>query len=286
MAKGEQERVGFFGRLKQIGMVFKFTAKQDKWFLPWVAAAVLIPLSLTVLAVALGLGWIWIPLGIMLTLLAVLVVLNVRANKVYMRLAEHQPGAAASIIEQMRGDWRVTPALASTTQLDMIHLVLNPRRAILPAEGDRQRPRALLPQEQRRLAQMRGDWRVPPALASTTQLDMIHLVLNRRGVILVAEGDRQRLRPMLKQEKRRLAKVIGSAPLYDFVLGHDEGEVPLRKLRMELMKLPKTLSGRDVNALDRRLKALATKPRMPRGAIPRDMLPRNLRPPKGVMRGR
>ncbi len=233
MAKGEQERVGFFGRLKQIGMVFKFTAKQDKWFLPWVAAAVLIPLSLTVLAVALGLGWIWIPLGIMLTLLAVLIVLNVRASKVYMRLAEHQPGAAASIIEQMRGDWRVTPALASTTQLDMIHLVLN-----------------------------------------------------RRGVILVAEGDRQRLRPMLKQEKRRLAKVIGSAPLYDFVLGHDAGEVPLRKLRMELMKLPKTLSGRDVNALDRRLKALATKPRMPRGAIPRDMLPRNLRPPKGVMRGR
>ena len=91
MAKGEQERVGFFGRLKQIGMVFKFTAKQDKWFLPWVAAAVLVPLSLTVLAVALGLGWIWIPLGIMLTLLAVLIVLNVRASKVYMRLPEHQP---------------------------------------------------------------------------------------------------------------------------------------------------------------------------------------------------
>ena len=67
---------------------------------------------------------------------------------------------------------------------------------------------------------------------------MIHLVLNRRGVILVAEGDRQRLRPHAGQEKRRLAKVIGSAPLYDFILGHDEGEVPLRKLRMELMRLP------------------------------------------------
>ena len=50
-------------------MVFKFTAKADKWFLPLVAAAVLIPLALTVVAFLLW-GWITIPLGIMITLLA------------------------------------------------------------------------------------------------------------------------------------------------------------------------------------------------------------------------
>lgn len=232
MAQGDQEKVGFFGRLKQIGMIFSFTAKRDKWFLPLVAAAVLIPLALTVAAV-MRMSWLWLPIGLMLTLLAVLIVLNLRSGRVFMAAAEQQPGAAASIIEQMRGDWRVTPAISATTQMDMVHLVLN-----------------------------------------------------RRGVILVAEGHRQRVRHLLGQEKKRLSKVIGSAPLYDFILGHDEGEVPLRKLRIELMRLPKTMSGRDVNALDKRLKALSARPRMPKGAIPKEMVPRNMRPPRGAMRGR
>jgi hypothetical protein len=233
MAKGEEEKVGFFGRLKQIGMVFKFTAKQDKWFLPWAAAATLLPLALCILAIVFGMGWLWLPVGIMLSLLGLLIVLNIRSSKVFMAAAEQQPGAAASIIERMRGDWRVTPAISSTTQFDMVHLVLS-----------------------------------------------------RRGVVLIAEGDRQRVRGLLGQEKRRLSKVIGSAPLYDFILGHGDNEVPLRKLRMRLTQLPKSMSGRDVNALDRRLKALSARPRMPKGAIPKEMMPKNIRPPKGATRGR
>jgi len=229
----QQEKVGFFGRLKQIGMVFSFTTKRDKWFLPLASAAVVLPLAGAVAATLLGYGLFAIPLGIMLALLALLIVLNVRSSKVFMAAAEQQPGAVASIVERMRGDWRVTPAISSTTQLDMVHLVLN-----------------------------------------------------RRGVILIAEGDRQRVRNLLGQEKRRLSKVIGSAPLYDYVLGHGENEVPLRKLRMQLTRLPKSMSGRDVNSLDKRLKALSARPRMPKGAIPKEMVPRNLRPPRNATRGR
>jgi hypothetical protein len=233
MAQQEQERVGFVGRLKQIGMVFRFTAKRDRWFLPLAAAALLVPLALSIAATVLGLGLLWLPLGIMASLLALLIVLNLRSSKVYMAAAEQQPGAAASIVERMRGDWRVTPAISSTTQFDMVHLVLN-----------------------------------------------------RRGVILLAEGDRQRIRGLLGPERKRLSKVIGSAPLHDFVLGHGDGEVPLRKLRLHLTRLPKVMSGRDVNALDQRLKALAARPRMPKGAIPKEFIPRNLRPPRNATRGR
>ena len=220
MAK-PQEKVSFRERLKQIGMVFKFTAKQDKWFAPLAAAAVLIPLALTVPAVIYW-GWLWLPLGILLTLLALLIVLNIRSTKAMMTAAEGQPGAAASILENMRGDWRVTPAISSTTQMDMVHLVVG-----------------------------------------------------RPGVILLAEGSPQRVRHLLGQEKRRLAKVIGTAPLYDYVIGREEGEVPLPKLRMTLVKLPRALKPRDVTALNRRLKALSARPQMPKGAIPK-----NMRPPK------
>ena len=78
MAK-PQEKVSFGQRLKQIGRVFKFTAKQDRWFAPLVAAAVLIPLALTVVAVILW-SWIWLPIGILFVLLAVLIVLNLRSS--------------------------------------------------------------------------------------------------------------------------------------------------------------------------------------------------------------
>ncbi|MEH1011658.1 DUF4191 domain-containing protein [Micromonospora sp. CPCC 206060] len=229
MAK-PQEKVSFGQRLKQIGMVFSFTAKQDRWFAPLAAAAVLIPLSLTVVAVLLW-GWLWLPIGILLTLLALLIVLNVRSNAAMMNAAEGQPGAAASIVENMRGDWRVTPAVSSTTQMDMVHLVIG-----------------------------------------------------KPGVILLAEGNPQRVRGLLGQEKRRLSKVIGNAPLYDYVIGQGDGELPVRKLRMTMMRLPRNLTGKDVNALDKRLKALTARPQMPKGAIPK-----NMRPSKGAfrqMRGR
>jgi hypothetical protein len=225
MAK-PQEKVSFVERLKQIGQVFAFTAKQDKWFVPLLAAAVLIPLALVVLAVLLGYGLIWIPVGVLLALLAALIVLNLRSNAAMMNAAEGQPGAAASIVENMRGDWRVRPAASSTTQFDMVHIVIG-----------------------------------------------------RPGVILLGEGQPQRVRSLIVQERRRLAKVIGNAPLYDYIVGREEGEVPIRKLRSTLMKLPRNLTGKDVNALDKRLAALMARPQMPKGAVPK-----NMRPSKGAFR--
>jgi hypothetical protein len=225
MAK-PQEKVSFGQRLKQIGTVFSFTAKQDKWFIPLVVAAALIPLAITAVPVILGLGWIWVPLGIMVALLGVLIVLNLRSNAAMMNAAEGQPGAAASIVENMRGDWRVRPAASSTTQFDMVHVIVG-----------------------------------------------------RPGVILLGEGQAQRVRNLIGQEKRRLSKVIGTAPLYDHVVGNGEGEIPIRKLRVTLMKLPRNLTGKDVNALDKRLGALMARPQMPKGAVPK-----NMRPSKGAFR--
>jgi len=227
MAKAQEpEKVSFFTRLKQIGMVFSFTAKRDKLFVPLVLVVILVPLIAVGVAVALGVSWVWTPIGVLAALLGTMIVLNLRSQKAMMREAEGQPGAAASIIENMRGDWRVSPAVASTTQLDMVHLVIC-----------------------------------------------------RAGVILIGEGNPSRVRGLIGQEKRRLAKVIGNADLRDFHVGTGEGQVPLGKLRITLMKLPKSITGKDVNALDKRLGALMARPQMPKGAIPK-----NMRPSKGAFR--
>lgn len=232
MAKAQEpEKVSFFTRLKQIGMVFSFTAKRDKLFVPLVATVVLVPLIVVGVLIALGLSWIWAPLGVLLALLGTVIVLNLRSQKAMMTEAEGQPGAAASIIENMRGDWRVSPAIASTTQFDMVHLVIG-----------------------------------------------------RPGVILIGEGNLSRVKGLISQERRRLVKVIGNAELRDYIVGNDEGQIPLPKLRNLLIRLPRTITAKDVNSLDKRLKALSARPQMPRGA-----LPKNMKPPKGqfkAMRGR
>src|ERR1041385_1586178 len=122
MAKAQEpEKVGFFGRFKQIGMVFSFTAKRDKKFVPLVAVALAVPIIAVVVAVLLGASPIWIPIGVMAGLIGTMILLNLRSQKAMMTEAEGQPGAAASIIETMRGDWRVSPAVASTTQFDSVH---------------------------------------------------------------------------------------------------------------------------------------------------------------------
>ncbi|NUT33678.1 MAG: DUF4191 domain-containing protein [Hamadaea sp.] len=227
MAKPSEEKVSFGGRLKQIGMVFKFTAKQDKLFVPLVVGAALIPIALTVIAVYFW-GWIWVPLGILATLLAVLVVLNLRSNEAMMNALEGQPGGSVQILSSLRGNWRV-----------------------------KEQP-----------------------IAFTVGNDFVILAIGPPGVVLIGEGEPQRVRQMLSEQKRRMAKVIGSTPLYDLVVGNDEGQIPLRKLRGHMMrKLPRNLAGKEINSLDRALTALTAKPQMPKGGLPKEF-----RPPKGSMR--
>jgi hypothetical protein len=231
MAKAQQPgKPSFLQVLKQLPAIVKLTAQRDKRFLPLALAAMLIPLIAAGVAIALGAPWLWIPAAVMTALLGFMIVLNLRANEVRMREYESTPGGAAQVLTEMRGDWRVRPMFASTTQFDMVHVVVG-----------------------------------------------------RPGVILVAEGDANRVRSMLAQEKRRLTKIIGSTELREYVIGDQEGQLALRKVRSTLMRLPRTITGKDVNALDTRLTALAARPQLPKGAIPKNMRPKGS---SRAMRGR
>lgn len=226
----QPEKASFRERLKQIGVAFQYTARRDKLFLPLVIVAVGVPLGLTVFWLVTGGDWLWAPVGVLFALLGAMVVLNLRANRAMLNEAEGQPGAAAAILQTMRGDWRVTPAAQATTQ---------------------------------------GDF--------------VHRVLGRPGVVLVAEGVPGRLRGLLAQEKKRLSRVVGDTPIYDFTIGNEEGQVSVRKLRTTLMRLPRNITGKQVNALDTRLTALTTRPQMPKGPIPKNLRPKGM---NRMLRGR
>ncbi|WP_028922746.1 DUF4191 domain-containing protein [Pseudonocardia acaciae] len=119
------------------------------------------------------------------------------------------------------------------------------------------------------LDNMRGQWRVSQGVAGTTQLDAVHRVIGRPGVILVAEGAPHRVKSLLAQEKKRVARLVGSIPIYDVVVGNDEGQVPLRKLKMHMTKLPRNITAKQMDVLEGRLNALSSRAAaMPKGPLP------------------
>jgi hypothetical protein len=219
--KSGQPKVGRIKRItNQVGMVkqaYTMTRKNDPK-LPWVMliAFLVVVVVIEVVGVVLGSPFAFLPVAILAGLLAALVLFGRRAQGSAYRQVEGQPGAAAWVLEGMRGDWRVTSGVAGTAQLDAVHRVLG-----------------------------------------------------RPGIILVAEGAPTRVRGLLAQEKKKVARVVGDTPIYDIVVGDDDGQIPLRKLSQHVMKLPRNLTAADVNSLGRRMSALGgARMPVPGGPLP------------------
>ncbi len=121
------------------------------------------------------------------------------------------------------------------------------------------------------LDNLRGKWRVTPGVAATGHFDAVHRVIGRPGVLLVGEGAPSRVKPLLAQEKKRVARLVGDVPIYDIVVGNGEGEVPLAKLERHLNKLPANITVKQIDSLESRLVALGSKigpAAMPKGPMP------------------
>ncbi len=128
------------------------------------------------------------------------------------------------------------------------------------------------------LDNLRGKWRVTQSVAATGHFDAVHRVIGRPGVILVGEGSASRVKPLLAQEKKRTARLVGDTPIYDIMVGNGDGEVPLAKLERHLNKLPANIGVKQMDALESRMAALGS--RMGPAAMPKGPLP-----PGAKMRG-
>ncbi|WP_459250132.1 DUF4191 domain-containing protein [Streptomyces youssoufiensis] len=122
-------------------------------------------------------------------------------------------------------------------------------------------------------------WSVTPAVAMNRSQDVIHRAVGKAGIVLVAEGNPNRLRSMLAAEKKRMARIVADVPVHDVMVGDGEGEVPISKLRTKLLKLPRVLPGAQVTAVNDRLRALGDL--MSNMPIPKGPMPKNVRMPKG-----
>ncbi|MEU8894406.1 DUF4191 domain-containing protein [Nocardia sp. NPDC048505] len=120
------------------------------------------------------------------------------------------------------------------------------------------------------LDNLQGKWRVKQGVAATTQLDAVHRVIGLPGVVLVGEGNPQRLKSLIAQEKKRTARLIGDTPIYDVTIGNEEGQIALKDLQRWLTKLPRNIDTKRMDNIEGRLAALSarTGPALPKGPMP------------------
>lgn len=212
-----ERRAASKARRRQIFEAFKIQRREDKMLVPIMAGVFLLAVAVVfLLGLIWGVQWLVLPVGIAIGVLGAVSIFGRRVQRSVYAKAEGQPGAAGWALDNMRGQWRVTPGVAGTTHLDAVHRVIG-----------------------------------------------------RPGVILVAEGAPHRVKGLLAQEKKRHARVVGKTPIYDVVVGNDEGQLPLGKLQRHLMKLPRNISASEMDSLEARLAALGSRAAaMPKGPMP------------------
>jgi hypothetical protein len=208
-------------RRSQLWQVFNTQRKEDKWLLPYMIGAFVLIAGVSVATGVLtgGITRItMIPLGLVLGVLVAFIIFGRRAQRSVYSKAEGQAGAAAGVLDNMRGKWRVTPGVAGNKHFDAVHQVIG-----------------------------------------------------RPGVILVAEGSPSRVKPLLAQEKKWISRSVNDVPIYDFIVGNGDGEVPLAKLERRLTRLPANITGKQLDSLESRLTGLRTRTGtagMPKGPMP------------------
>ncbi|MGW7075870.1 DUF4191 domain-containing protein [Streptomyces sp. BA2] len=115
-------------------------------------------------------------------------------------------------------------------------------------------------------------WTTTPAVAMNRSQDVVHRTVGKAGIVLVAEGNPNRVKSLLAAEKRRMARVVSDVPVHDVIVGTGEGQVPLKKLRTTLLKLPRVLQGPQVTTTNDRLRAmgdLMSNMPLPKGPMPK-----------------
>jgi len=136
----------------------------------------------------------------------------------------------------------------------------------------------------RALSTLRRGWRTDQMVAFNRQQDMVHRVVGPPGIVLVGEGNPNRLKGLLATEERRHSRVASEVPIHHVIVGDGAGQVPLTKLVRHVTKLGKSVKGAELTDLLSRLKAIdANRPNLP---IPKGPMPTSMKGMRGQMRGR
>ncbi|MDQ6642082.1 MAG: DUF4191 domain-containing protein [Actinomycetota bacterium] len=134
------------------------------------------------------------------------------------------------------------------------------------------------------LGMLRRGWKIDPGIAFNKQQDVVHRVVGPPGIVLIGEGNPNRLRTLLASERRKHERVASETRLSEVIVGDGEGQVPLRKLAKNVSKRKRALKPAEMTDVLARLKALdANRSNIP---LPKGPIPTSMKGSRQNMRGR
>jgi len=108
-------------------------------------------------------------------------------------------------------------------------------------------------------------------IAVNRNQDAVYRAIGPAGVVLIGEGVRSRVQPMLEDERRKAQRAVPGVDVKFIFVTQDADGVKLMKLAPMLLKLKRTLNRNEVAAIDKRLSALANAMPIPKGIDPKRM---------------
>jgi hypothetical protein len=134
------------------------------------------------------------------------------------------------------------------------------------------------------LGLLRRGWKTDPAIGFTKQQDVVHRLVGPPGIVLIGEGNQNRLKPLMASERRKHERVVSETPITEIIVGNGQDEVSLRKLVRHVTKLPRALKPAAMTDVLARLKALdANRSNIP---LPKGPIPTSMKGARQNMRGR
>ena len=118
-------------------------------------------------------------------------------------------------------------------------------------------------------------WLTKTGVQANTHMDTVHRVVGNPGVVLVGEGDPNRLKSLMGKEHKRVERLLAGVPVYEVYAGEGEGQVRNRDLQKHLLKLPKNYQKDEVYNLSAKLDAMDSRTRggqpagLPGGPLPK-----------------
>lgn len=146
------------GRLRQLLTAAQMVHKADRKTMPLVAAAgVAVVVAGVVVGLLIGRAVTTIPLGVIVGLSVSMFLFGRYAQSAQYATIEGQVGAAAAVLQSMRGNWTVTPAISANRNMDVVHRAVGRPGVVLVGEGSPTRLPNLLAAEKKRVARVAYD---------------------------------------------------------------------------------------------------------------------------------
>lgn len=120
--------------------------------------------------------------------------------------------------------------------------------------------------------QLRRSWRgseIPIRMNKST--DTVYRLVGRPGVVIISEGQRSRVAPLVEDARKEVARIVPSVPIHVIHVGADG--IALKDMFKTMYRFRRAIRGAEVLVVSNRLNSIAKTPmsQMPKGIDPTKM---------------